>query len=207
MTRFLSICTLLLLFSCSKNDDDQTILPPEDYYQLNVGNYWVYDRYNVYPDGTEELLDRKDTVSVVGTTTLNNQVYFEFSGTQFGGDYQKLVRDSSGFLVEDNGKILFSTQIFNTVLRQDTIWTSDSPLVQSVYEMKPDEVLIDVPAGVFPCYEYEATVTSFETDPPFDVKYHSTFYSDDIGLVKQTGSYYSTSAFTLERRLSEFHIE
>ena len=78
-----------------------------DYSPLKIGNYWVYEYYDVDTiQGTNQLMDRIDSVFVSGDTTINQKQYFvqkTFSllPSQII-ESANFIRDSSGYSIRSS---------------------------------------------------------------------------------------------------------
>ena len=205
---FLSL--FIILFSC-KNDDD-TIgtggeTPVLNYIPLSIGSYWVYGWEKIDTLGNISPLTQRDSVYVSGDTIINGNTYFVVEGDFFGSPVNKeYQRDSSGYLVNEKGNILFNPNNTTDLLWVDTIFVGSDPLVIIEYKMEGTETEIDVPAGVFNCFNYQGTVISQEDDYPWGVRNTGYYYADGIGKV-QSRLFFYNSPDDIRSRLVDYHIE
>jgi hypothetical protein len=89
----------IVLSSCS-NDDDKN---KEEFFNLKVGNQWVYKRYSVN-ETQETYSGQTDTVKVVGTETLEGNEYFRLTHTNWiEGEEEFLRVDENGHLINSLG--------------------------------------------------------------------------------------------------------
>lgn len=114
------IALSLIAISCKK---EKEIIPQpapnnSSYsYITTAGSYWVYDRYQVDSLGNEVLQPDKDTVRLVGDTIIGSYTYHKFEIEQWlENDYVSFQRDSSGFIVNNYGNILYSFNNVNMLL-------------------------------------------------------------------------------------------
>ncbi|UPT68354.1 MAG: hypothetical protein M0D57_06880 [Sphingobacteriales bacterium JAD_PAG50586_3] len=88
------------LFACKK--DDEKTVPHVDNMPLAVGNYWVYQVFNVDSDDVATPTADFDTCRITGTQTINGKTYFNFENYPLFQNNQNLIhlRDSMGYLVD-----------------------------------------------------------------------------------------------------------
>ena len=110
----LTILSLAVL-SCKKDkitpQIPQTPPPPNSYTHVTTtGSYWVYDWYDVDSTGNETpwYSAGKDTVRIVGDTSINGEVFQHYKGNQWSSQFEYFRRDSSGYVVDPNGDIIYS---------------------------------------------------------------------------------------------------
>lgn len=111
----LTVLSLAVIACKKKNKTPETpIETPAAYnYTANPGSYWVYDWYQVDSLGNETYTNLRDTVYVEKDTVINGNTYHKFTGTELGNIAMvRYERDSSGFIVDHHGEILYS---FNNV--------------------------------------------------------------------------------------------
>lgn len=103
----------LAVLSCKK-DKIEPIEPqpanPSYTHVKTVGSYWVYDWYDVDSIGNETPLsfNEKDTIRIVGDTTINGKIYQHYKGKQFNTPAEYYTRDSSGYVINMEGSIAYS---------------------------------------------------------------------------------------------------
>lgn len=198
------------LFSCQDDEDASRTEPfdvtfadvPPVFLPLAVGNYWIYEIAKVDTFGNEELLPLNDTISIVGDTILNGETFYVMVDGLLGfGPKYTFVRDSSGFLLELNGNILYSSSQFDEVLT--TVVTGPA---QFDYTMKSGLQTVSAPLGDFECLNFEGIV-SHTSDEDYAPRKLFNFYSEDVGLVSSNIFFFSSRQFEWERRLIDFHLE
>ncbi len=204
----------LLIINCKK---DSLQSPPPDitstitgYFPLSVGNYWIYDIYRINDTtGLEEQLNIGDTVRIIAEEIINNNTYYSFEQKQhwISFSYEKdtiYLRDSSEYIVNLAGDIIFSSTDFNNILHQID-YSPATFLVE--YSVSDTVETRTVPSGTFECLNYKGRVQN--TDPNNDKpdRFMHNCYADNVGLVFQTIFYSSSYETHFERRLSDYHLE
>jgi hypothetical protein len=200
-------------FSCKK-DNPQTANPDittsnSTYFPFIVGNYWYYDLYRVVDTtGLEESLNYSDTTRIIAEEVINSKTYFVIEQDSWlSQDNRKdtlYYRDSSGYIVNVEGNILFSSGDFNNILHE----TDYAPATWAVEYSVPD--LIEnhsVPSGDFDCLNFKGRVYSTNPNNNNPDRFLDKCYSENIGIVFQTIFYASQHGVHFERRLSNYHLE
>lgn len=103
---------IVTLVSCKKEEDPAPSVPEQPQstfsFQNEPGSYWVYLTYRVDTTGGETMLPYRDSVYVMDDSTINGKNYIHYKGTWLGNQKDLLMRDSSGFIVNQFGKILYN---------------------------------------------------------------------------------------------------
>ena len=225
------LSSLFVLTSCENDpvEDDRDKDIPE-YFPLAVGNYWIYDVYNIDENGNEQLLNLQDTLAIVKDSIIDGKVYFvqkwvDSRYSSFGGIRirEQFIRKSSDCILQYNhlkyphfqDTILSYTNFTDILLeivsyegntifdphdKKDTLYTVS-------FKMENPET-VRVPAGSFEAVDFRGTYFVHEKylhpDLP-NPRYIHNYYADRIGLLLKTEDYY-TSLARREWRLSKYHI-
>jgi hypothetical protein len=195
----------VLVASCSKCDDEMPTTKQSDpnFFPLSLGSYWIYDWIKIDTLGNETPYNRRDSIYIANDTVINNNNYRVLKGKAFYPPLPLFYRDSSGFLVNERGALIFAPpQYAGSVLLSDTI----SSLAVIKYETLRNPIPVSVPAGDFGCANFQGTMTSLETNYPWGVRTMDNYYADSVGLVKSNIFFYSMPD-CLERRLVEYSIQ
>lgn len=190
-------CTFFI-FSCS--DEDPTTGENTISFPMTVDDYWIYERSE---DQSGNIVTNLDTTRIVGTETIGNHQYFQFESTN-GAIQNYLVRDSSDYLVNEKGAIIFS---FDE--NYDGISTELIPEVNPRYQI--DNKMLSglsslvVQAGTFDVKTYETTLIDLQVDGQ-DPKVGKLQYTKDVGMVFQR-YYYASSATPVDVELVEYNIQ
>lgn len=114
----------LLFVSCKKEEKEANQAPvtkASDYFPMSVGNYWVYEMFEIDTNGNEVNMGWLDSVYISGTEEIRGETYYLFTRGNGGpgGCFTTSVRDSSGYLINWEGTILFAPDDFSDTLAID----------------------------------------------------------------------------------------
>src|SRR5688572_7718749 len=101
----------MALFSACKKDNLHSLQnPPDSYPELKVGNYWVYEVYEVDTANVATSLGILDSSYVEKDTVINGHTYFKKieSNYPFSASHAVYLRDSIGYIVNHKGTIVFT---------------------------------------------------------------------------------------------------
>jgi len=176
---------------------------------FTVGNYWYYDLYKVIDStGMEESLNYADTAKVIAEEMINGNTYFVIEQDSWlSQDNRKdtlYYRDSSGYIVNVDGDILFSSVDFNNILH--TIDYDPTPWVVE-YSVSDAFENHSVPSGDFDCLNFKGRFFSTDPNDNRPDRFIDNCYSENVGIVLQSIFYASQFDVRYERRLSDFHLE
>lgn len=79
---FLSLLLMTCVFAACKKDKPIEPIPTPpvtypDYSQLKIGNYWVYQHFNIDTNGNAFPLNTFDTCYVEKDTMINGLIYYK----------------------------------------------------------------------------------------------------------------------------------
>lgn len=200
--KYLSLLLLLAVLIACSSDDDQTIDDPimleeepvdPGFYGLAVGNTWSYEAFiRSSPVGSPLTFEPNGiswTIEITSTVEIDGKTYFERTFTTTGNDSTSgvfpengistdRVRDSLGYLIRDNGFILFSSQETAPYL------LNIAPFGDTYGQLTPDASVILVDAGSYRCLENElyAIMSADGSRSPGTSRY---YYTEGIGAVQQ----------------------
>lgn len=206
----------LVLFSCKS--DDETVVEQRSegdiFYGLQVGNEWNYDYFKV--DANEELVNTgvKQHVEITSESLIDGEnLYYTLTKTTTGnsipsncaicpddGTEISRVRDSVGFLINLDGRILFSSQSTQEVVTGPLghIGTINIQLV-------PGTPQITVPAGTFETLDNEIFGRDIVGER-FPSTYN-IYYSPGVGEIKETTGPVSTQNKLYEKQLVSYTVQ
>ena len=206
MLKYLLLLTVVVvLFSCKKKNDNQTP-SAYTYYPMKVGNYWVYEWF--YTDTTGVYTGNSgpaDSVYVRTDTVINGNTYYvldDYNGSSLGGTF----RDSSGYLVDVSGRIYFSTQNFNNVLKTDSFFAGNT-LYQVYAWMTHNNVVANTPAGTFSTIQYKGALlynAAYGANPKY---YQAVDYAPQTGLVIRHAYYENDPNDIVDIKLLRYHVQ
>lgn len=94
--------------ACQQNNNLQTS-SSINWTNLDVGNYWIYDRIDVDMFGDTSISIAEDSVYVSQDTVINGNTYHTVVGWWLVSNIPYHLRDSLQYLVDHTGKIWFSS--------------------------------------------------------------------------------------------------
>ena len=201
---------LVIIISCQKNDELE--VSKSNFTPLKIGNYWIYKNYNVDSIGNETEISTIDSVVITRDTIINSMKFFIFEGTNYPFIRERqiidILKDSSGYLVNSKGQILFSENNFiDTLYKRVELGGVNDTIFTCTYKMEKPNYSVTVPAGTFDVLNFKGTLFSYvnlqENQNP---KYMNTYYADNVGKILITYLYLN-SPMIIERRLLRYHIE
>lgn len=206
------VVTLFVLSSCKKKQKPIVIEEPTgtfyaDYARLKVGNYWIYERYKLDTTGNAIALGIYDTCFVEKDTIINEKRYFKYVRPLYGSSALSTayLRDSADCIVTDQGRIVFSSQVFNHVFRT---FQDPSGWYELQEWMVDKDLNITVPAGTYTTRNFQQIFNMAENFQQFgDKRYTNTRYAVNIGIISETLPLYISTPDIMERRLREYHVE
>lgn len=210
----ITVCMLAILYSCSSNDDSQTPdIQEENFYALTVGNSWEYRWYLYTPEGGLSPKSVTESISIIGTEEINNNIYYKFKKTVSGnegsnpaypnnGEYFEHYRDSLGYLVHDSGAILF---VNNTVDEFFLYETNVGFPLTAYAKLSEGNFDFTTEAGTFDCLEMRIR---FE-NPDYEIPgVNKRYYSDGIGLIKDEDVFLADpDGSGYQRRLESYNVQ
>jgi hypothetical protein len=201
--------SLLFFFSCQKENEIDPKLTVK-HLPLKIGNYWIYQQYEVDTFGNETNTKYIDSVIINNETIINGNQYYIFESNIGNGNYRTLdtLRDSCGYIVNLKGFVLFAENNFtDTIARREVIDTyhADTLLIVT-YQMEKTSNTITVPAGTFRVLNYKGTaVTSLITPGIKWPRYTNCYYAEGVGKIMET-YHYVLSPMTIEKKLIRYNI-
>ncbi len=216
MRILLFIAVVVTILSCKKENPTNNN-PNEiklEHLPLSVGNYWVYEHYLV--DTIRDINERtgsvKDSIVIVGDTIINSKKYFVRKGiSPFNGlsswGLLDIVRDSSGYLVDVNGNVLFAENNFIDTFNLWSFVIYNDTIADVYYNMENYYGNISTPSGNYNSgLNYKETVILFIQDSTY-IRYNKNIYVKDIGKVLETYFFISPTPSWYEKRLSHYYVK
>lgn len=231
MKNYISICLLsisIVSFSCKKekktepdcpSDNQPTATPLENYSALKVGNYWVYERFEVDEFGNSTSLNIIDSCYIEKDTIVNGKQYFKYvqpnlvSGNPtlpstenvFGYIYDSLsyiipyprINFTPYSYLDTTYIIGFSAQLSGT----DTLYTAQ-------VKMTDKNTMFTTPAGTFKTINEKATYTFANNFLSCNQKIRSVslIRAENIGIVFQDYQFFHSLCKHWDRRLIRYHV-
>lgn len=167
---------------------------------LRVGNYWVYDWFEIDLNNNATLLDRTDSVIIEKDTIINNKSYFvkkSFYGSPLMT--RTILFDSMNSYPDK--KVIFTLD--KSLMITQNLGPETKPTLIGYYAIDDTETSVEVPAGSFQSINFKGRIEPQDGDYPYGVRYNDNYYSKNIGLIKVATQLYS-SPNNLELRLTKF---
>ncbi|MES2133471.1 MAG: hypothetical protein V4506_14075 [Bacteroidota bacterium] len=212
---YVALISAFFLSFCKKHKEE--VAPEEmpaitynNYSALKVGNYWIYDVYEVDSLGNATPVNVYDSCYVQKDTLINNRTYFKVYRPNYAqGNGFLYVRDSLHYIVDASGMIVFSSLDFSTTF--NTFYLLMQPndtFYVAVSKMEHKDKLISMPAGSFNASDFKTAYTFADFPQGGYMKNRSTvtYYARGIGVVYETLTFFTAYPFQKERRLVRYHI-
>ena len=115
-----SLTVIALFIGGCKQDESESPVTYPDYGRLQVGNYWIYQRFVVDTLGNATPTDIYDSCFVEKDTLINGNTYAKITkpwpwGTSNRQKFDYL-RDSLHYMIDPSGMVCFSSEDFNCFL-------------------------------------------------------------------------------------------
>lgn len=215
---FLKIPILFLVFALGAcSDDDNSSLPQEDFFNLNLGNQWVYKRYNFDFDNPSIYTFSGETehVEVVEIVSINGLNFSKLKHTKTYAnspnssiEYEYLRVNESGHLVGFMGAVSdidenFITENFAGVLHPGEDFSYQfirtEPYGTITHQLTP-RVSMTVEGNNYSVFPYKGVFVPNSSDlVTKTVEYN---YQKQIGLVKRVCHTVSGSSSWEDRLVS-----
>lgn len=196
--------SFFLIISCSKNEPENSQpLATEPIISLAVGNYWIYQTYSEDADGIFQPKSSLDSIYIESTQNIGGQEYFIFNEYSFGlAPY--ILRDSSGYLLNLEGQILYSPKDNDGILYGVTYnLMADNSIVSSFKVEGAGE--IETPAGVFDTRRIVGTFDFSQSSTDCDKEF-VTNYAQNVGVVREE-AFFATNCRTIYKELVRYNIQ
>jgi len=210
---FFSLSVIALFIGGCKQDKSEPPVTYPDYGRLQIGNYWIYQRFVVDSTGNVTPTDVFDSCYVEKDTLIHGNNFAKITKPWPWGSSQKkayeYLRDSLHYLVDPSGRVRFSSEDYTTTFYSYfSIKPDDGDTVyRSTVKMDDKDLLISTPAGDFTTSNYK---TTYKLYPPYNIysilRYSHKRYVKDVGLVVETLPIFASVPTTTERRLVRYFL-
>lgn len=206
----------IFMYSCKKDKDNETN-PPEpapsykNYGQLKVGNYWVYQLFEIDSSGAAAALPQFDSIYVEKDSSINGKTYYKivkpkpYVANQHDIYFE---RDSLHFIVASNGRILFSSEDFSSIFFRQFITAGPGDTVFSIVQQMADKNQVAIsPSGSYATMNFKEIYSFYPSWSSFGSnRYKHTRYAENIGIVIETLPFFASNPNSFERRLLRYHL-
>ena len=226
---FLIPCLILVfnLSSCKKDTAKEPEMEPElpvspttfpNYSNLRVGNYWIYQRFEIDGSGNETPLALIDSCFIEKDTIINGNKYYKYVSPNFGmgaspytiaANVSEFYRDSLSYLITNYGRVEFSSADFTTIFQSSYMVNPPSDTICRLeHKMADQNSNVTTPLGTFLTSNYKGTYYMYPsfTIPGQAVRTRSTKYSEGVGKVTQEWYFFVGLSTKWERRLIRYHL-
>ena len=198
--------TMAIATSCKK-DSETEIEPvsPPDFTKLAVGNYWVFQRFDLDPEGVATPVEDWDSSYISKDTLINGYTYYKMheKGVILNAEQQvTFLRDSLDYLVNQFGQILFAQNNFTDTLYRDN---TAPGLFYTYTMMHGKDSIIEVPAGTFTSRTIRTSVFPVNPFGPHPVRYCFTVFGEGVGKIKTHNFFYGSDKH-FEKRLVRYNV-
>lgn len=224
-----SCVVISLLPSCKKDkqssspactSSNQPIVTYPNYSNLKVGNYWIYQRYEINTNGFggETMLNITDSCYIEKDTLINGYTYYKYMSSKvgapgFSGSNQNPItaefyRDSLSYLVNQNGRIEFSSQDFTTIFKTEYVIASGTDTVcKIVVKMGDQNLSVVTPSGNYLTSSMKEIYNMYPNwSSNGAIRYRDTRYAENIGKVTEGFYLFAGTPMWWERRLIRYHL-
>lgn len=205
-----------MIYSCQKETDNSPITPVSettypDYSCLKVGNYWIYEQYDIDSLGNAVTKNVFDSCYIEKDTIINNQTYLKMvrpKPYQTNQQDISFLKDSLHYIINAGGKILFSSEDFSSVFESVYMIAGPGDTICKMKKQMADKNLsVTTPAGTYTTSDARETYSMY---PNWSIagnkRIRHTRYAEKIGIVVETLPFFSTNPKYIERRLVRFHL-
>lgn len=201
----------LLCFSCEKEEIvENEGITSNTTFITSPGSFWIYDVVAIDVDNSITDTGIRDTVTVLGDTIINGSTYTQYYGTFMGGQHKSsFFRDSSGYIVNNLGSIIYSYMHFEDTI----IGTSMNMFDTYTFFVDESNTTFSVPAGNFNSAVRQTDFYKMDgsaIDTCGNMFYsQKNRYAPEVGLIFQNCAYVSEleNCKDRERRLVEYSIQ
>lgn len=223
----MSLLIMTSIFYSCKKDEEQPLSkkneePPvsnrsqeevkyPDYSALKVGNYWIYERFDVDENGNATSQNLYDSCYIKEEVVINDKNYFKvYRSMPYTGDdgVFTLLRDSLHYIVSSKGEIQFSSQDFsNNLLVGYIMGTETDTIAKIVRKMTDKDVTVSTGAGGFITSRVTQTHYMYPKWAVYgSVRSITTAYAENVGIVLERLPFYIGTPKYVERRLVRYHV-
>lgn len=202
------ILLVIISFALSCKKEQPKIPEPSpitypDYGQLKVGNYWIYERFEIDTNGNETQLGVIDTCFIEKDTLINDLKYFKYVRPYLNNESTSFVRDSLHYLVTNTGRIIFSSVVFDEVF---SVFTPPQGFHERHEWMTDKDSVISVPLGDYTTVNFQQIFYIDESLEVQSPRYMNYRYAENIGIVSETLPWFYANPKYTEIRLVDYHI-
>jgi hypothetical protein len=178
MKKAILLCLTILCISCS--NENEATPDNEPFFNLEIGNVWVYQRFNSADNINFIATNRIDSVRIVGDTTIAG-INYTIRRHQIQNDNQI----SDEYLREDeNGHLVFASGIvLNPGIDMNYVHVRNFYDMGNITYQLQEPTDVTVEGEVYHVYPYVGLYVPFDSSLPSQTIYDQ--YQRGLGLVCQ----------------------
>ncbi len=202
----------LTFSSCKKEDNNaDSGQTTSNFFPLKVGNYWIYERFQLDTAGNATALGIYDSCYIEKDTVINGNTCYILSapGMNPGTQERSLYRDSAGLILNYDNRIWLNPYSDDDTLEAHYYYTpgTNDTVVSAISIMDLTPISTSTVAGNFNTINRKTTVTvwpisSFSPNP----RYQHCRFADNVGIVTEILPFYTTYFTFTEKRLVRYHL-
>lgn len=220
------ILLFCITLSCKKDKKNEPPniqqLPSEveypNYSNLKIGNYWIYERFINYENGSSTSLAIIDSCYIENDTVIRGNKYYKYVEPNFGKTgsptnsqsplISKYYRDSMNYLITSLGEIEFAFNVYDKIFYTNFgINTPNDTIYRLEHKMGDENLTITINSNSYVTSSFKEI---FYMYPNYrnggTVRTKNTRYAKDIGKVTQEWYFYVNTTDKWERRLIRYKV-
>jgi hypothetical protein len=203
----------------SQTEDQTPATPAPNYSALKVGNYWIYERFEVDEFGISSSLNIIDSCYIEKDTIVNGQKYFKYVQPQIVSSDPTIpsvshtsgyMADSLTYIVSYPGSIFtpYSYLDTNFIIGSFVQFSGADALYTTCTKMTDKGTMYTTPAGTFKIVNEKTTYTFANNFLSCNQKtrYINRRRAENIGIVFQDFPFFSSMCKHWDRRLIRYHV-
>jgi|GEM_PF-325311 len=223
--RIVILSTSISFFSCKKDkkvepDKESTNLPSttySNYSNLKVGNYWIYQRFEIDSSGNATPLAIVDSCYIEKDTLIHGNTYYKYMSPNFGNsvgpnsvspNVAEFYRDSLSYIITNSGRIEFSSQDFTSIFKSGyQLVNPNDTVCRFEFKMGNQNTLITTPSGTYNTSSFNETYYMYPNySAGGTIRTRHTRYAENVGKVTQEWYFFVSLPTKWERRLIRYHL-
>lgn len=205
-------CMSLLVFSSCKKDTTETPDEPKSnsFLPVKVGNYWIYEVYEIDTNGKATLLPDLDSCYVESDTMIDGKSYFKLVTNTSGWSHStnvNFIRPEGVNLITPSGDYYFKEEKLNTILLEHFVTNNQDTLLRTtVYQ--EDGGNLAVKAGSFTTVKRVVHTENYKNQMPKgpNFPYSNTWFSKNTGVVQRDLPTYTLAYTYHQQRLLRYKL-
>jgi len=201
----------VVIYSCSKEDETiETIKTNEpvieipvsnNFFPLDIGNYWVYEFKTRMPDGSITS-GKIDTLRVISDTLINDLKYFVLNTNQPNFNSKWIIRDSAGYILSTKSQVMLTPAPASKAYNSHYGFFTPVDTAYYYWDEFPRVVTVNTKQGTFDCLEQ---LTNHQLYSLGNKLLIDTSFFASIGPVQRSFSYSSGAQVVGE--IIDYHLE